>query len=85
MIASTPPTPHTNHGEVSTGHFREDGVEVGLVFSVDEPVVEHSLALVTKQPEDLLLVPNHTRVCLKNTYTHRIVGPHSQSYLTSPS
>ena len=54
----------TNLREVFGGHFREHSIEVGLVFSVDEPVVEDSLGLVAEEAEDMVVFTNHSRICL---------------------
>ena len=50
------------------GHLREDSVEVGLVFFVDESVVEDSLCLVAEEPENLFMLANHSRICLEHPY-----------------
>lgn len=49
-----------------TGHLGDHGVEVGLVLVVDEAIVEHPLTLVTKQPEDLGLVPHRPGLTLQH-------------------
>lgn len=57
--------------QVLTGHLTDDGVEIGLILVVDEPVVEHSLTLVAEETEDLVLVPHLTRLTLQYTWTSR--------------
>lgn len=54
-----------------TGHLREDGVEIVLVFDVDETVVEHTLTFVAEETEDLVLVSHLTRVTLQHTWTSK--------------
>lgn len=49
---------------VLTGHLTDDAVEISLVLVVDESVVEHPLAFMTEETEDLVLVPHLTGVTL---------------------
>ena len=49
--------------------------------------MEHSLALMAEEPEDLLFVPYHTRVCLKDTCVHTHIQQrieHGSESYTSP-
>ncbi len=53
--------------QVLTGHLTDDGVEIGLILVVDEPVVKHSLTLVAEETEDLVLVSHLTWLTLQYT------------------
>ena len=53
--------------EVLGGHLGEDAIEVPLVGLVDESVVEHPLALVAVEPEDVVVLTDHTRVSLQHS------------------
>ena len=48
-------------------HLGEDSVEVALVLLVDEPIVKHPLGLVAVESEDVVVLTNHSRVCLEHT------------------
>ena len=69
------------HREESRGHFRENGVEVGLVLSIDESIVEHTLTLMAKQLEHLPLVSDDTWVSLKNACTGNTQYPSMYMYV----
>ena len=49
------------------GHLGEHSVEVGLVFFVDESVVEDSLGLVAVETENLVMLANDPGICLEHS------------------
>ena len=51
-------------------HLRQDLVEVLLVGLVHQTVVENPLALVAVEPEDVVVLSDHTRICLQHSYIH---------------
>ena len=56
----------THLSKVFGRHFRHDLMEVELVLIVDETVMEHTLSLVHKQSENLVVVTDHTGVGLQH-------------------
>lgn len=56
---------------VLTGHLADYGVEIGLILVVDESVVEHPLALMAEETEDMVFVSNLTRLTLQYTWSSR--------------
>lgn len=54
-----------------TGHLTDDAVEISLILVVDESVVEHPLALMAEETEDLVLVSHLTRLTLQYTWTSK--------------
>lgn len=51
-----------------TSHLTDDTVEISLILVVDEPVVEHPLALMAEETKDLVLVSHLTWLTLQNTW-----------------
>lgn len=56
---------------VLTSHLTDDAVEISLILAVDESIVEHPLALVAEETEDLVLVSHLTRHTLQYTWTSK--------------
>lgn len=53
---------------VLTSHLTDDTVEISLILVVDEPVMEHSLALMAEETKNLVPVSHLTRLTLQNTW-----------------
>lgn len=62
---------HSHLAKELGGHFSKDAVEVHLVCFIDETVMERALSLVTKQSEDMGLLADNTRICLKNACSNK--------------
>ena len=60
---------HASLLEMLRSHLRKNAIEVLLVHSVNKPVVEDSLALMTEETKDVIVFPDHTRVCLQHTFS----------------
>lgn len=58
----------TDLREVLGGHLRENAIEVPLVSFVHQSVMEHPLALMAEETENLVVFTDHTRICLKYTW-----------------